>query len=309
MLPWVSKVLKNYALNKVDMSGQPQIARGLGILETLQGHPASLEELAAAQALPVGLLRVPVNFLLSQNLVTRTGNRFAVADSPTTRALARLSAQWRGYNDTTYRTLAQDVAEIILNNSWPALGVSDVLLFGSTLRETGTPNDIDMVIVHNSNNSHRLAEFNADPYGQRPRRTTVTELRAGGNNDRHTAQHTFYQLGYLHSEAKRVGDLISKRVGQSLRAKADEETMRLLFDVHVLHIGLFGYENNSGRIVRSTYDLHTSARCEAIASCRDPTFWHTVLTTGRLYDRVTHDFTQPVSEKYPGTIGLFVVEK
>jgi len=292
------------------MSGQPHIARGLGVLARLQEGPASLEDLAAAQALPSGLLRVPLNFLLSRGLVHKLedGCSFAIVDLQTTQALAALFAQWNRYEDKTYRTLARDVAEIILTRSWRDLRISDVLLFGSVLMEIGAPNDIDIVILHDNN--QKLIEFNPDPYGVRPERTTVTELPSGNNNDRYSATSIFQKLGYLSSQEKPAATLISERVGQSLGGKVDEEMMRQLFDVHVLHIGLLGYENNNaGQIVRYNRDIWESTRREAIASCRDSTFWHTVLTTGRLYDTKTRDFTLPVSTRYQGAIELFKVQK
>ena len=43
----------------------------------------------------------------------------------------------------------------------------------------------------------------------------------------------------------------------------------------------------------------------AVDSCRDPTFWFTILSEGRIYDRNTHDFSIKVEDKYPGALDLF----
>ncbi len=42
-----------------------------------------------------------------------------------------------------------------------------------------------------------------------------------------------------------------------------------------------------------------------IGQCRDPTFWQSVLRTGRLYDKERGTFSVPVEQKYPGVVELF----
>ncbi len=64
-------------------------------------------------------------------------------------------------------------------------------------------------------------------------------------------------------------------------------------DLHVM---------NRGLLVPGQYD---EERAIAIQQCRDPSFWHTVLEAGRLYDRKSKEFSIPVSVKYPDALGLF----
>lgn len=65
-----------------------------------------------------------------------------------------------------------------------------------------------------------------------------------------------------------------------------------VFDVNVLHTIAF---ESDGEFVR----------VEAVRYCRDPTFWSTVMQTGRIYDVERGDFSMAVREKYPGALDLF----
>lgn len=43
----------------------------------------------------------------------------------------------------------------------------------------------------------------------------------------------------------------------------------------------------------------------AIQQSKDPTFWYTIFSEGKLYDHVTETFSVSVEDKYPGTLELF----
>ncbi len=72
-----------------------------------------------------------------------------------------------------------------------------------------------------------------------------------------------------------------------------------------------------GLPVNDTLDLHVMARyllrpdkgaedrAMVIKQCRDPTFWYTVLTSGRLYNKDTGKFDQTIDQKYPDACKLF----
>mgnify|MGYP004001083087 FL=1 len=46
-------------------------------------------------------------------------------------------------------------------------------------------------------------------------------------------------------------------------------------------------------------------RTLAIKQCRDPTFWHSILSEGRLYNLDSGKFEVPVGDKYPQALDLF----
>ena len=43
----------------------------------------------------------------------------------------------------------------------------------------------------------------------------------------------------------------------------------------------------------------------AVRQCGDPTFWYTVLQSGRFYDEKSGKFNVPIEERYPNAIELF----
>lgn len=72
-----------------------------------------------------------------------------------------------------------------------------------------------------------------------------------------------------------------------------------------------------GLEINGTLDMHVMERyllCSdkadddramVIRQCRDPTFWYSVLTSGRLYNKETGKFDQTVEQKYPGAYRFF----
>ena len=66
-----------------------------------------------------------------------------------------------------------------------------------------------------------------------------------------------------------------------------------VLDIHAMNVGLLDPEGMA------------EERKIVISQCTDPTFWNTVLTTGRLYDVDAGKFTIPVDQKYPGASKLF----
>lgn len=76
-----------------------------------------------------------------------------------------------------------------------------------------------------------------------------------------------------------------------------------VFDVIVLYSGVLRADANDQ--LQGKDITFTGMRKGAIESCRDPTFWYTILSEGKLYDRTKHDFTLSVNDKYPGAVELF----
>ncbi len=71
-----------------------------------------------------------------------------------------------------------------------------------------------------------------------------------------------------------------------------------ILDFQAMHAGLL-----------SPKEFYAEDREIAIKQCADPTFWHTLLTTGKLYNKEIGKFTDPIQEKYPMAVELFKTEK
>src|SRR3989344_5061624 len=75
-----------------------------------------------------------------------------------------------------------------------------------------------------------------------------------------------------------------------VRSLMTEQRLALneVLDIHAMNVGLLDPEGMA------------EERKIVISQCTDPTFWNTVLTTGRLYDVDAGKFTIPFDQKYPG---------
>ncbi len=290
------------------------VQANLKILMNLDQQSLSLEQLADNMKIKQGKLATPLRILQEQGLIQEVNGSYQLhSTSEPIKELLALIKPWTDYFDGQYYEVAKDVAEIILTKSWGEVGVKDVLLFGSASRGETNPNDLDILILHEG---HKLQEFDIDPYGKRSDWETKHDMPAIKGNKRYDAYSIFSQLGYkgdpidnfqtdnLKKERELQKDSafnnIVRRVepfGIRLPTEwkfEDRNQFAALFDVHVLSTELFEREG-----------YRVKYREEAIESCRDPTFWYTVLSAGKLYDPKKHDFTGKVEDKYPGVIELF----
>lgn len=110
----------------------------------------------------------------------------------------------------------------------------------------------------------------------------------------------------------------------TLGAVRDIHGIASVFDIHVMHTGLLGWklpEDRAEKMKARGYNEqqirqeiahgmqhYAQLRNTAIQSCRDPTFWHSVFSEGKLYDKRAHDFSLGIEEKYPGALKLFETE-
>ncbi len=216
-----------------------------------------------------------------------------------------------------YYEIARDTAEIILTKSWKEVRVKDVMLFGSTLRwkqdHNVIPNDIDMLIMHNGGD---LYEFDWDIYGSLKDWVQKSDEPVAKGNKRYDAYVIFFRLGF--KEWSKENAVVESRKGKGFVADSalqnilrrverlgirppssvtrfdDRDFFAKMFDVHVLSTGLFGEDSYAER-----------NREEAINSCRDRTFWYTVLRTGKIYNPKGQDFNVHVEERYPGILSFF----
>ena len=94
-------------------------------------------------------------------------------------------------------------------------------------------------------------------------------------------------------------ELVINRVKQIV----DEESLSQMLDLHFMEKVLLDTSLGS-EIPEYMRNARNEARAELCQrNCRDPTFWHTALSTGRLFDG--ERFTIPIEDKYPGCLALF----
>jgi len=279
--------------------------QNIRILTSLNEKNLSLEKLAEKVKTKQGKITIPINILKEQNLIKENNGIYSLnTKSESLQNVFDLVNPWLNYFDGSYYEVAKDVANIILKKSWEDVGVEDILLFGSASRGETNPNDLDLLILHSGG---RLEEYDIDPYGEKSDLVVESDLPVSKNNLRYGAFNIFRRLGYKEDvKDSACGNIIKRVKDFGIDPPTghwdfeDEDKFNSLFDVHVLSTNLL--EKN----VEDFYERHRNGQREdAMRCCRDPTFWHTILSTGKIYDPKKYDFTINVSDKYPNAIELF----
>ena len=282
------------------------LTKSFEILFKLEGGKATLDGLVEHTRCPLGMLSSPLRILEEQGLIRRNGGFYELSlNAERSKALLNLVRPWISYQDHSYREIAKDVARIIHTKSRHRVGVKDVILFGSTLREDKNPDDIDLLILHYG---VRLDEFSKDPYRKFVSIAAESDQPFGKENKRCYSSQTFNLLGFVgdgtdkdYTDAEfedyrkdSAYQHIKKRVRDLIGETDDVEGINQIFDVHSMRIDLF---------IRD--EANATRRDQAMSCCRDRSFWHTVLTEGRIFDLKKHDFLIRVNDKYPGATDLF----
>ncbi|HII15316.1 MAG TPA: hypothetical protein HA362_03300 [Nanoarchaeota archaeon] len=288
------------------------LMKNIAILQRLAKGNATLEELAAEAKCTVGDLRGPLQLLWEQRLVAADDRKCYLISAKKVEEILAIVAPWASYFNASFYEIAKDTARIIIEKSWEEAEVEGVMLFGSTLRSK-TPNDIDLLVLHSG---LRLKAYS--PY-EKP----VFDKPAGTGNGRDAAAEILFRLGYKETVLDRVDDAIKRRI-EPLGLNS-RDGLNSLFDIQVMHAALLGdtrtievfarryavwgseeeRQVDYQRCYRSELGKVAAQRRETIQSCRDPTFWRTILAKGRIYDPAKHDFTIPIEEKYSGALALF----
>ena len=299
------------------------VMRNLSVLERLARSDATLIELAQSAKCRQGDLSSSLQILQEQRLVSQSGERYQLANHEATAGIIETINPWIAYFNGKFYDIAKDTAKSIHEKALDASGVVDVILYGSTL-SSESPKDIDMLVIHDGG---RLRAFS--PYS-----TLRVDEPIGKENARDSAYGIFRQLGYKHDDNKTdtVAVAVGKRIeGLNAGTVTDEQIagetklwkdwcekeygsfeladrldihgINNVFDVIVLHVGALMADANDQ--VAGIYGTITGMRKSAVESCRDPTFWHTILSEGRIYDREKHDFSIKVEDKYAGAVDLF----
>ncbi len=305
------------------------VMRNLTVLIRLSKSEATLEELAKTAKCRVDDLDSSIRILQKQDLIQHSKGKYQLIDRDRAQQALQTINPWISYFNGAFYDIAKDVARVIFEKGYEHRRVVDVMLYGSTLTSP-TPNDIDLLIIHN----HGAKMKCFSPY-----ETLRVDEPVGEKNARDSAFGILRRLGYKHerrgndSVVVAVGErIVGLGMGRYTAEKIDEEarvwerTSKEVFEYVdepnvATHIDLYGIEGlfdinvldclllqqsilNAGEdsTVKSTV---AGMRKKAIKSCRDSTFWHTILSEGRLYDRAKYDFVIRVNDKYPGATDLF----
>jgi hypothetical protein len=305
------------------------VMRNLNVLVRLTQGEATLEELAKTTKCRVGDLGSSIRILQDQGLIQHSEGKYRLMDRDRTQQVLQTINPWISYFNGAFHDIAKDVAKIIFEKGYEDRRVVDVMLYGSALTSP-SPSDIDLLIIHN----HGAKMKCFSPY-----ETLRVDEPVGENNARDSAFGILRKLGYKYegkgndSVVAAVGERIAGLgMGRYTAGEIDgesrewERTSREVFEYTdkpnvATNIDLYGIEGlfdinvldalflqrtvPNAREDSAVHSMVPSMREEAIKSCRDQTFWHTILTEGRLYDRAKHDFTIRVNDKYPGATDLF----
>ncbi|MBI2549021.1 hypothetical protein HYW21_06755 [Candidatus Woesearchaeota archaeon] len=295
------------------------VLRNLAVLKRLTKSDASLDEIASSAGYRARPVERSLRLLSQQGLVEQIDGVYRFCGDASQVGIAlQLIDPWLNSANESFYEIARDTAAILHGKSWANARLEGVLLYGSTLR-SDKPRDIDLVILHSGS---KLIEFTPSRYADEGTKEIYDVEPDHPSTRRLDAWSTLSTLGYrgksdydIKNRAVRfvgeriesldAGSVPEERVQSFMSSRECPEAdvaayldiygVSNVFDVHVLHTGLLG-------------DQGAEQRSRAIASCNDPTFWHRVLSEGKLYDPKVHDFTLTIEEKYPGALQLFAAE-
>lgn len=290
------------------MFQQTLLLKNLSILNRLKKGTATLEELAKESKCKTGELATSITLLIDQGFIQQgESGTYNLRDQSLTETALSLINPWVSAFDGTLYEIAKDAAKAILTKSYPKIKVSDVMLFGSTLR-TKNPRDIDLLIIHEG---HGLPQYSCyEP----KEKLFLADQPPGDTNKRSPSSSLLAQLGYISETNRRDSPLnyIAQRIAPLFDSEfviheyfldeVSQTRVNSMFDVLVLKTAGLQPDLPEGAC---KYPNPKEVREGALGSCKDPTFWHTILSEGRLYDIDKHDFTISVEEKYPGSLARF----
>ncbi|OGI63676.1 hypothetical protein A2642_05175 [Candidatus Nomurabacteria bacterium RIFCSPHIGHO2_01_FULL_39_10] len=223
-------------------------------------------------------------------------------------------------------------------------GVHDVLLFGSTMRGEES-HDIDLVLIHNQNRLQEyesklkygkdgcsVVDFSRKIDEKRLYNpsTILRDLEGRDITTCHFEEGLQIQeyFKYVVERADRENsfsgtfclDYIDNPVVFTSKDRAGfQKEVDVLFEYLMegkVNTKVRGMFSERGLNVDGDFDLlllsketlySSGAKRRGVMTdlCRDPTFWYTVLSEGRLYNLATEKFDLEVEQKYPGAVELF----
>ncbi len=303
------------------------VMKNIGILERLTKGQSSLEELVQTTKCRKGELSSSLKILEQQGLVQQDQEVYMLKDKQLVSDTLSLIKPWISYFNGSFYDIAKDAVKVIFEKSWESKRITDILLYGSTLTKPN-PTDIDLLIIHDG--GYKMQCFS--PYS-----TLRVDEPIGEKNARDGAFSMLKQIGY--KEGAKANDTVVAAIGKRIEplcagTVTDEEIKKEIkykgwyeetygcsfdisnridihginniFDVNILHQATLLQEDDPR--LKGTFWNINEVRQKAIESCKDQTFWYTILSKGKLYDRAKHDFTLNIEDKYPKALSLFPKE-
>jgi len=211
-----------------------------------------------------------------------------------------------------YLDIAKETAKIILEDSYERNKVKGVMLYGSTLKSE-TPSDIDLLIIHENDKWESYSGYHHRIPDNRPGKDNVkdhswdilSKLRFGGDKgvgNRPVVKIAKllrnYKLPIIEKDIKNARKILARFLPKGVESVMLEDllTVNRLFDINILNKKLLKPTDDE--------DLKKSVQ-QAINACDDKRFWNKILGYGKLYDTSTHEFSIPLTDRYPEAPELF----
>jgi predicted nucleotidyltransferase len=266
------------------------IQKGIGILEKLAQGISTRDKMAQYIGCKENDLLLTLNILLKNGLIRGRKDNLGPKERYITQVKDELKINEKVNScfaplKGEFYNIAKDTAKIIHEKSYEKRNILEVILYGSALKED-FPGDIDLLIIHNN---WGLAPFSR----YHPLNLEGKFLEDKPKGEKNDATSIFLDLnGFDYDEKEWVITAIENRIKQSNFTYLPE--INEIFDVSIIQEDLL-----------KQYEDNKYLRMCAIDACRDSTFWSTILSEGKIYDKSTHDFSLRVEDKYPGAAELF----
>lgn len=195
--------------------------------------------------------------------------------------------------------LARGVARIILESSSEENNIEGILLNGSALTKP-EPKDIDLLILH----------FMGEDTQEYTRMQSAI-LKEGEFRSSFKATDILHKLGYRVDEKQSVFNGVYEFLAEEGVIKEDdnfnhEMILDWMLDLRLFDTLLITDPSGFGENARYFEKVIPSLRERTINYTGVPSFYHNVLSSGRLYDPRTDDFTIRFEDRYPGKASLFL---
>jgi hypothetical protein len=204
--------------------------------------------------------------------------------------------------------IARDTAQIIHESSWELRGIEAVVLFGSALNDP-KPSDIDLLFIIGSSDGWGV-NYSPYPYGK-----LMFDEPPGKQNRRDPSGSVIHMAGYREgaTEANSVYVKVGRRIahlGLGKQFSQDDLEWAQRQGFPEFYLDMHGISKLFDAVVLSKEVFEKAElQREAVVSCRDPTFWFTILSKGMAYDPQTQDFTKRTGALYPTAVESFTFKE
>ncbi len=191
---------------------------------------------------------------------------------------------------------ARQIASIILRDSDTEAGITDLLLYGSTLTSP-TPKDLDLLIIHFG---QLLASYT----------TSRSLLEEGEEIHSYQSSTILYMCNAgRHTVFDKVAALLQDKmlIPKIQDGDTHPDSLNELLDLHTLNGTMLMDEGEVFRGI-ALYFAPKDRKHAIEFSGKDRFFFHRVFANGWVFNPVTGDFSGKMEEKYPGVLNRFPSE-